>query len=314
MEEYPKPALKIDEQIKRLESRGMIIGDKCLARQRLSHINYYRLSAYWEPFEELVDNHAKVENRSDVKIHVNPPPFRAGTSFDEVLDDYYFDHELRLLMMEAIGYIEISVRKQWAYHLAITHGVHAHLNSELFTDEKSHEENVKKLKKELSRSTELFIKEYRNKYSGYDYPVWMAAEIMSLGLLSRWYGNLKCPALQQKMAGIYKLNGKVVLASFLHHITLIRNLCAHHSRLWNRHLVIHLKCPSKEPPHLVQMYNREAPEKNYNAIVTTAYLVKIIRPDVDWGKRLVLLLRSQKHDLAKNMGVPEGWHDNDFWN
>ena len=88
------------------------------AEHYLSHLNYYRLGAYWLPFEADHETHQ----------------FRPDASFDQVLNLYIFDRELRLLVMDAIERIEVSVRTRWAYHLAHTHGPHAYLDPALFKE------------------------------------------------------------------------------------------------------------------------------------------------------------------------------------
>ena len=101
-----------------LQARGMAIADPSEALFYLQHLNYYRLGAYWLPFE------------ADHSTH----QFRPGTRFDDVLNLYMFDRELRLLVLDAIERSEVSLRGQWAFHLAHQHGVHAHLDATLASD------------------------------------------------------------------------------------------------------------------------------------------------------------------------------------
>ena len=98
----------------------MIVPDREQAKHYLRHLNYYRLSGYWLPFEA---NH-------------NPHTFTPGTNFNQVIDLYVFDRELRLLIMDAVERVEVSVRTPWAYHLSQKYGPHAHLNSYLFSDQR----------------------------------------------------------------------------------------------------------------------------------------------------------------------------------
>jgi abortive infection bacteriophage resistance protein len=60
--------------------------------------------------------------------------FHQGTTFEDILNLYTFDRELRLLVLDAIERIEISIRAKWAYHLTQRHGAHAHLNADLFVN------------------------------------------------------------------------------------------------------------------------------------------------------------------------------------
>lgn len=103
---YAKPPLSIDEQIALLRRRGMTVDDDAQARQALQHINYYRLRAYWLPFE------------------VAPGPdgehaFVQGTRFSTVMRYYAFDQRLKLLLLDAIERFEISLRTHWAHELAM---------------------------------------------------------------------------------------------------------------------------------------------------------------------------------------------------
>jgi abortive infection bacteriophage resistance protein len=119
---YNKPPLTIEQQVDRLAARGLAIPDKARAAHYLAHLNYYRLRAYWLPLER------------DPKQHI----FKVGTSFEHVLDLYVFDRKLRLLLLDAIERIEVSLRTQWAYHLAHQYGPHAYLDARHFKDPTKH--------------------------------------------------------------------------------------------------------------------------------------------------------------------------------
>jgi len=95
--QYTKPPLSIEQQIELLKSRGLEIPDHEQAAHYLYHLNYYRLSGYMLPFQEGTEHH-----------------FQAGTTFEHVLNLYLFDRKLRLLLMDAIERIEVSVRTPWA--------------------------------------------------------------------------------------------------------------------------------------------------------------------------------------------------------
>jgi abortive infection bacteriophage resistance protein len=172
---YSKPATTYVDQIALLQQRGMIIDDVSEAEFYLRHLNYYRLSAYWLPFE------------SDHTTH----QFNPDTRFTDVLNLYIFDRELRLLVLDAIERLEVSARSQWAYHLAHRHGPHAHLDPSLAYNRNYWQSNFDKLSGEVKRSEETFIRHILTTYSEALPPVWAVCEVMSLGLLSRWYNTLK---------------------------------------------------------------------------------------------------------------------------
>ncbi len=171
---FNKPATTHAQQVALLQKRGMIIDDVAKAEFSLQHLNYYRLSAYWLPFE------------ADHATH----KFKPGTCFNDVLNLYSFDRELRLLVLDSIERIEVSVRSQWAYQIGHLHGSHAHLNSQLFNS-KYWQSNLTTLSKEVERSDETFIQHLKNTYNEQLPPVWAVCEVMSLGLLSRWFSSLE---------------------------------------------------------------------------------------------------------------------------
>jgi abortive infection bacteriophage resistance protein len=88
-----KPATTYSQQIALLQQRGMIIEILAEVEFYLQHLNYYRLSAYRLPFES---DHAS-------------PQFKSGTHFADVLNLYIFDRELRLLVLDAIERVEVSL-------------------------------------------------------------------------------------------------------------------------------------------------------------------------------------------------------------
>jgi len=105
---------------------------------------------------------------------------------------------------------------------------------------------MNKLKDEHSRSRETLVEHYRGKYDGEnDLPIWMATELLTFGSLSHLYSVLPLE-LKRKVADIIGVDDKI-LGGWLHSIVYVRNICAHHSRLWNRTLVIRPRCPKHWP-------------------------------------------------------------------
>ena len=68
---FDKPPISHAEQVGLLAARGMQIADIGQAEFYLKHLNYYRLAAYWLPFEADHETHR----------------FREGTTFEAVLED-----------------------------------------------------------------------------------------------------------------------------------------------------------------------------------------------------------------------------------
>ena len=290
---FNKPATTYVGQIALLRQRGLIVDDDAQAAFYLSHLNYYRLCAYWLPFEAT---HA-------------PHCFKPDTHFSDVLNLYVFDRELRLLMLDAIERIEVSARAQWSYCLAHHYGTHGYLDSKLALSQKRWQENKDDLLKEVNRSDEIFIKHFVNNHADEFPPVWAACEVMSLGLLSRWYFNLSPKRTRAWIAKAYGAD-EDVLASWLHHLSIVRNLCAHHSRLWNREFAFLPKKPIRKPQRIAQEFITT--RKLYNSFIIVLHFMDVIAPHHHWRTRLKQLLAGHSEFLPL-MDFPADWQARAIW-
>lgn len=291
---FVKPATTYADQVALLQHRGLEIDDPAQAAFYLQHLNYYRLGAYWLPFEADHQSHR----------------FLPGTRFVDVLNLYIFDRELRLLILDAIERIEVSVRAQWAYQLAHQYGPHAHLDPALAQHTDRWRQNLVKLEDEVKRSDETFIRHLLNTYAEDLPPVWAVCEVISLGLLSRLYNNLKPMPTRRAIADVYRVDQKV-LESWLHHLCLVRNTCAHHNRLWNREFTITPELPRSKPAGL-QVQCQSGSRKLYNTLVILLYMMDLIAPAHHWRCRLKSLLKVHAVPVAA-MDFPDGWTRLPIW-
>ena len=266
---YSKPSLTISQQIEQLKSRGMQFDNESKAKYYLENLNYYRLSGYWLPFESS---------------HL-PHLFNDNTRFERVLELYIFDRELRLLMLDAIERIEVSVRSHLAYELSQKYGSHPHLNAELFKPHYRYKQVLEKLKSEAGRNKEPFARHFKQKYSEELPPIWASVELMTLGQVSNWFGMIKLRQDRQLISKYYEIDEKV-LASFLHHLTIIRNICAHHSMLFNSKLTVEFTIPK----HTKESFNHKERKKLFNTFVMIEYLMDKINKDNHWRERLEVLV------------------------
>lgn len=291
-----KPFKNYDEQIALLEERGLNVADHSLAREFLKHHNYYRLSAYRFPFQTTQDQ------------------FETGASFDGLCALYRFDHGLRLLVGEACKCLEISVRARWAYVLGEKHGELSYEDHAVFRDARLHTQHLTSLDREISRSHEVFISHYQNTHQMPRPPIWAACEVMSFGLLSRFYTNIKQSSTRKKIAKTYGFSVSN-LASLLLHASYLRNLCAHHSRIWNRAFTITVSLPSSQPSKVVAALNGDpqAERKIYNSLVLLAHITDIVSATPDWKMRLKIHLLTLNRPNHSEMGFPAGWESLDFW-
>lgn len=292
---FSKPALSVDQQLQKLAERGMNVANHSDARHYLSTLNYYRLAAYWLGME------------SDHASH----QFSPGASFERAVDLYIFDREFRLLLLDAIERVEVAVRTQYAYQLGHKYGSHPHLQPALFKPKWSYSENLTSLKNEARRSKENFIRHLLQSYAEPVPPIWATVEIMTLGQLSKWYANLKKSHDRNDIARYFDFDEKQFV-SFLHHLSTVRNLCAHHSRVWNREFTFTFQLPQHRPKDLAQAINLHEPRRIYNTLSALACLMDQICTRHHWKTRLKELMA--KHTVnEQDMGFPQGWELAALW-
>lgn len=295
-EPYSKPWLPVEKQVEHLESRGLIIPDLDSAVLFLKHVNYYRFSGYGLAFQTTA-------SRYD------------GVSFSMIQDAYRFDVALRDVLTEALEVIEIDVRANVALIFGERYGAFGHTHHLNFRKTFRFDEWTLTIQKEAERSKELFVTHFRDRYQGFpNLPCWVVTEIMSFGSLSRMYDGM-LDQCQSPISSRYALQ-KSDLASILHHLSYVRNVCAHHCRLWDRRWDI--------TPTLPHNQNWKSPFilSGDRVFVTLLLIYRILQRcplqngfAKDWRKRVNELLRvppSAPESLGK-MGMPANWYNHPYW-
>lgn len=315
---YNKQPLSIDDQVQRLQDRGMRIDDAFRAKRYLTNIGYYRLSAYWLPFEPRCQAGQSRQHQ-----------FQPGTTFDQVLSLYIFDRQLRLLVMEAIERIEISVRAHWVHALAIRHGPHAHLHSSHFQDEWDHASNIARITNDLKVSSEDFVKHYQRKYDTPPMPpIWAVVETLSFGSLSKWLKAIKDNSAKSALAQDLGMPSVDITQGVLHALTLVRNICAHHGRLWNRQFIVRLpiikslrsQIVIKKTTNKYGSQHEQSANQIYNYLLVMAHMMRHISPNSSWRRRLKEHIQAGPQPYhedhrphQKVMGFPEDWENMETW-
>jgi abortive infection bacteriophage resistance protein len=228
---YHKVPLSFQDQLLLLKSRSLVIDDEPKAISYLQEISYYRLSAYFLPYQLVKDT------------------FNPGVTFDQIIDTYSFDRDLRLLVFDCIERIEIAIRTQIIYSMALHYSdSHWQDNKSLFitpfynkigalVDPFSDLQSIIS-KAKTARTPEVFIKHYIDTYSSpSNPPSWMCLELLTVGELSHLFRGLKQNSDKKRIADFFDVH-HTVFTSWLHTLTYVRNICAHHSRLWNRDFAI----------------------------------------------------------------------------
>jgi len=300
---FNKPALDVPAQLEQWQGRGLVIADVSRAQHYLTVVGYYRLSAYSLPFQQGRPEHH----------------FIIDTSFNDVLDLYVFDRELRLLVLDAIERIEVGMRSQIGNYMAVEHGSHWYLDESHFVCSYDHKALLADIESHCKRKKELFVKHYVGKYSSPRLPPsWVVMELLTFGQLSMIYDRMANARDQKAIARLFGTQAEL-LRSWLQTLSYMRNVCAHHSRLWNRELGNAPKVPRKSPsnwvnlPIVVSDENIKPHVRLYLVLVVIEFLLRSINPESTWHQRLFELMRKHDRVSKAHMGMPEEWNTDSFW-
>lgn len=293
---YTKPPRTFNEQAELLLSRGLI-ADKSFLIDKLKAVSYYRLSGYLFPFRNEDDS------------------FKPGTSFGTVWKRYTFDRQLRLLVLDVIERIEIAVRTNLVYkhvHKYGPFGYQSHSNLPNISKER-HVEFMKRLSIEQRRNKEIFVKHFMDKYGDIHYhlPLWMSCEIMTFGMTLTFVNAIDKP-MRQELSALYGVPDNVFL-SWIRSINAIRNICAHHSRLWNREVGYKPDIPRRRKnPQWHEPVEVKA-NRIFGILTVMKYMLNRIAPQSSWKNRLEDLLVRYPELPIKSMGFPDNWGESPIW-
>lgn len=295
---YTRPALSIADQLSRLRSRGMVIMDEPLARHTLSVLSYYRFTDYAQP---LLDP-AKLPAAC----------YRASTTFEDVLAIVRFDEALRVLLMPVLERIEVAARTAISNEMSVRHGPHWYLDSSHFFDPVRYGETLTRIQADIGhqapRKQDASIRQY---YLAFDQPPmppsWMVFEVLPFGTVANVYRSLDGHTHQYRIAKTFGLPHQLI-GSWLLACSYLRNLVAHHSRVWNRVFTIK---PHVHTPHRAYMDGRN--DRLFGFCVVLQLLNKAISVETGFATQLRALLDAHPAVPLDAMAFPPDWHKRPLW-
>jgi abortive infection bacteriophage resistance protein len=303
---FKKPPINLNDQLAKLLFRGLEVADQSLAATQLGNIGYYRLSAYTRPFLELPEREK----------------FKPNTKWEQVIHIYEFDRHLRLLIFDAIERIEVGIRSRLINATCLHHDdAHWYLDSGNFHPKFNHQSFINKLEREVGicydsktnervmpeNHSEKFIRHYYDEYSSpYLPPLWMALELLTMGNLSMLFKGLGDATVKSEISAEWNVTAKV-FESWLHSVSVLRNFCAHHSRLWNREMSIKPRIPNELIPLRPEVH------RLHGQLIVMLKLLDRTSPENHWRKRFVELLSEYEQIDPTAMGFPIEWERESFW-
>ena len=314
-----KPWLSFQDQLDTLQERGLNVDNQPAALNYLKRLGYYRLSGYWYPLRAIDTAATQAQGRP-----VRSSSFAPDSQFEDVVKLYVFDKKLRLLALDALERIEMAVRVDIAYLLGQydslahenAHCLHGNFSKRKITrgvnqGKTEHELWLSKYQSLLHRARrEPFVQHHQQSYKSL--PVWVAIEVLDFGSLSKLFSGMK-HADKEQVARHYGIASGEEFAKWLRSLNFIRNVSAHHSRLWNIN-VLELSTASDGWPSNI----RNAKPFFYFCIMQ--HLLKVICPNSSWGQRFKDLLKDSfptpvnQQFTLNDFGVFAGWEEWGLWN
>ena len=283
------------QHIELMKLRGLKIENEPLATLWLQNTGYYRLTGYGLHFRER-DTTGKLTEK-----------FICDTRFEDIVELYEFDRQLRLLILDAVERFEVAFRTRLNNSMASTHGSHWFMNDQLFSKKVNpktgkpffgHTEFLEAAKKHQQTP---FIKKYFETYTDPAYPpCWMLAETITFGTWSRAYGMLANNKDQKPISDAFRISVQEMV-SWSQAITDLRNKCAHQSRVWDSRFV---SGPRKKGNLKDIVTDNQC---LFALLAALVYCLWTVEPETHWLNRLGDL--AAKHPIAKLhlMGFPEEW-------
>ncbi|XCB31016.1 Abi family protein [Arcanobacterium hippocoleae] len=272
-----------------------------------------RLSAYWYPARVLTHD----GNRDD--------SFCSGTRFSDAVELYEADRKLRALVHDGMERIEIAMRTRLGEALIATDPF-AYMDSQRFRLTFNHQQWIMVINKRIARAgrNNEAIKHYRDNYDG-QYPFWVLAEVLDFADISRLYERL--PASDQRsiaenmgitidLAALSKNQQRKAklqspLVRWMEHLTIVRNFCAHHARLWNKSFAPAPTAALRTLPQFQNLPEGQS-EQMFGVLTVMAGLIRITSPGTTWPDKITNLIN---HEFLVNplvaptsMGIPENWN------
>ncbi|MDD7464836.1 MAG: Abi family protein [Actinomycetaceae bacterium] len=306
-----KPATTVAQQIDILRSRGMDV-DENLAVQWLTNVGYYRLSAYWYPARTLETN----GQRGDA--------LTLGISFVDVANLYEADRKLRTLIHDGIERIEVALRTRLSAQIC-SHDALRYQQPGAFRPGFPHSQWLATVDKRIARSMRRSesIQHYARDYDGY-FPFWVVAEVLDFSDASRMFEGIPISdqnaiaetfnvhidigALSRKQRR--KALSESPLVRWFEQLTVLRNMCAHHSRVWNKSFAPASTVALRTMPELESLPSGQS-EKIYGALTMMAFLLRTISPGTSWPEKATTLMQDSffPNPLVTKaaLGAPDDW-------
>lgn len=294
---YQKPPLTTEDCIHLLKLRGLAISDQDRALKYIESIGYFRLTGYMFHLQSKDGDHT----------------FKNATSFEQIINLYQFDKKLRAIVLEYLERLEIYMRAKLTNLYSLSHGFFWYNEQSHYADPTTYEIINEEIRESFKDPKEQFLKAFKNKYTSESLPPSnMALEILSLGKLAKLYKGLKNEQTKIQIATDFDLPSNI-LTSWLIYLANVRNICAHHSRLWNKKVTVDRPIfPQREKYKLNGSTPLDMNTTMYGITSIIDKLLSSFNPSNNFASKIEALIIEYKIN-TQLMGFPENWEKEANW-
>lgn len=314
-----KPFKTIEAQVDLLASRGLAL-DKDEVARWLRNVGYYRLSGYWYPYR------LETGQPGATRLSTLEP----GTTFETVARLYEFDRKLRTLIHDGMERIEVALRSHTSYRIG-EHGPLDYRDASLFRPNFDHSGWMATARRRIARAKRHSepIKHHEARYGG-DLPIWVLTEVLDFADVSKLFSGLRTQEQWQiaETLGVridlsslsrnqrFKAKKLHPLARWFEQLTVLRNTCAHHARVWNRSFTPVSTTGLRTIEELYSLPEGQS-ERPYGALTLMAFLLQVTSPGTTWAAKVRSLIDESFVGLPSRsvaeMGFPRDWRQETLW-
>ena len=278
--------MTIEEHIENLRVKGLNIEDAEYARSTLQDISYFRLiKAY------------------SLGLKAKNGNYRSGVRFEDIVQLYLFDAKFRQVLFGQIERIEINLRCRLANHFSLKYGILGYEDANNFdmSNDDFQAFNAE-IQREINRKRRTpFIINFQDNYIGGTTPMYALVEVLSFGVLSKFYKNMKSED-KKAIAAQFGVSYSY-FESWIEHLSYVRNICAHYGRLYNAKLA--------KTPRLYKQYT-SSNITNTRAFATLLVLKHLLTSDRHWHdfvQTISLLIEKYPSVKLRRLGFSQDWEN-----
>lgn len=283
----------LDQQVDLLSSRKLIIEDRQAAKRFLLRNNYYRVSGY----SLTLRDHDE---------------FYPNTKIEDIEDIYRFDVKLRNALLEAIETLETTLKSIYAYKFSEKYGPIGYLNPKNFRNQIEYERIRAKVNRQVETRLmgEAYLKHFLQDLNE-NIPFWAYVDLLSIADISQMY-NMSDEDIKDAVAGLWGIlpaNRAEILSKHMHCITILRNICAHGGRLFNRLFVTKPSLNSKEKALLRRNEDNQIDNAHLFGYVL---IIKRLLPAADFQtlkNRIIAISQDIPFVALRYYGFPDNWEE-----